>query len=70
MSHPEGLYPLMIAIQNNMVGLVDKLLAMGADASLADVNGNNAMHFAALASSQMLEVRSCYIIIIIEQACN
>uniref|UniRef100_A0A914W036 phospholipase A2 n=1 Tax=Plectus sambesii TaxID=2011161 RepID=A0A914W036_9BILA len=55
MSHPEGLYPLIIAVQSNRVALVDKLLAMGADPSLTDVNGNNAMHFASLVSSQMLE---------------
>uniref|UniRef100_A0A914VU86 phospholipase A2 n=1 Tax=Plectus sambesii TaxID=2011161 RepID=A0A914VU86_9BILA len=52
---PEKYYPHMIAIENNNIELATMLATMGADLSETDANGNNAMHFAALASPEMLE---------------
>ncbi|KAI3420797.1 hypothetical protein GPALN_014417 [Globodera pallida] len=52
---PEGIYPLMLAIQTNQESIVRFLLKHGADLSARDPVGNNAIHYAALVSSQMLE---------------
>ncbi|KAI3418694.1 85/88 kDa calcium-independent phospholipase A2 [Globodera pallida] len=52
---PEGIYPLMLAIQTNQESIVRFLLKHGADLSARDPEGNNAIHYAALVSSQMLE---------------
>jgi hypothetical protein len=45
-----------VAIEYNQVELVYQLMKLGAEPSRTDVRGNNAMHFAALASAPMLEV--------------
>uniref|UniRef100_F1KTP9 phospholipase A2 n=1 Tax=Ascaris suum TaxID=6253 RepID=F1KTP9_ASCSU len=54
--HPEGLYPLMIAIQNNQTELIAELINHGANLSQCDINGNNCLHFAAQYSQAALQV--------------
>ncbi|VDK46119.1 unnamed protein product [Anisakis simplex] len=53
---PEGLYPLMIAIQNNQIDLISTLIGNGASLSLCDINGNNCVHFAAQSSQAILQL--------------
>uniref|UniRef100_A0A0K0FBV7 phospholipase A2 n=1 Tax=Strongyloides venezuelensis TaxID=75913 RepID=A0A0K0FBV7_STRVS len=55
-SLPEGQYPLMLAIQTNQPKIVKTLLEQGASVSQVDMNGNNALHYAALVSSNMIEL--------------
>ncbi|CEF60107.1 85/88 kDa calcium-independent phospholipase A2 [Strongyloides ratti] len=55
-SLPEGQYPLMLAIQTNQPKIVKVLLEQGASVSQVDMNGNNALHYAALVSSNMIEL--------------
>lgn len=55
-SLPEGQYPLMLAIQTNQPKIVKTLLEHGASVSQVDMNGNNALHYAALVSSNMIEL--------------
>uniref|UniRef100_A0A0N4ZC78 phospholipase A2 n=1 Tax=Parastrongyloides trichosuri TaxID=131310 RepID=A0A0N4ZC78_PARTI len=55
-SLPEGQYPLMLAIQMNQQKIVKVLLEQGASVSQVDMNGNNALHYAALVSSNMIEL--------------
>ncbi|KAL3108003.1 hypothetical protein niasHT_018304 [Heterodera trifolii] len=52
---PEGLFPLMLAVQTNQDSIVRFLLKHGADLTARDPLGNNALHYAALVSTQMLE---------------
>ncbi|KAI1725474.1 ankyrin repeats (3 copies) domain-containing protein [Ditylenchus destructor] len=54
-SSPEGQTPLMYAIQANQLSIVRFLLKIGVDPSARDMCGNNAFHYAALASVSMLE---------------
>ncbi len=51
---PSGLTPLMEACKNNDAVLAKKLLAMGADPTLTDENGYNALMYAVTYSEQTL----------------
>ncbi|KAL3075125.1 hypothetical protein niasHS_013348 [Heterodera schachtii] len=52
---PEGLFPLMLAVQTNQDSIVRFLLKHGADLNACDTDGNNALHHAAVVSTQMLK---------------
>lgn len=55
-SQPEGKYPLHIAIENQQLELAKLLLNFGDPVDRTDFHGANALHYAARASSQMVEV--------------
>jgi len=55
-SVPEGRNPLMLAIEKNQPQIVRFLLTLGASPAICDAHGNNALHYASLISSQMLEI--------------
>lgn len=46
----------MLAIETNQPDIVKFLIKIGADVTARDVNGNSCMHYAALTSTQMIEV--------------
>jgi len=52
----ENLYPLHLAAKNGRANLIPKLFHFGADLATVDVNGMNALHFAAQADSRTILV--------------
>lgn len=55
-AQPEGKYPVQLAIETNQPDIVTFLFRLGADINIVDTEGNNCLHYAALASTQMIEV--------------
>lgn len=55
-AQPEGKYALHLAIESNQPEVVKFLFMHGADIRSVDSEGNNCLHYAALASTQMIDV--------------
>ncbi|CAJ0951815.1 unnamed protein product, partial [Mesorhabditis belari] len=52
----DGKYPLLMAVSMNRLGIVKRMLQLGADPTVRDVNLNNVLHIAALTGAPMLEL--------------
>lgn len=55
-AQPEGLSPLMIAIQNDQIETVKWMLDHGADINFMTADGSNVLHVAATSSGDMLKL--------------
>ncbi|GMT36222.1 hypothetical protein PFISCL1PPCAC_27519, partial [Pristionchus fissidentatus] len=56
MTQPEGKCPLHIAVEMHRLKIARRMLEEGCDPGIRDVNGNSALHYASLASVQMIEL--------------